>query len=435
MNRKALFQSIISIMQKEIPFNVLERETSLPVHSEQIIAVTGVRRCGKSSLMKLAANKLVEAGVPVSNILWINFDDERLDGITALDLDDILNAYREMYPDIALKDIHIFLDEVQYVDKWELFVMRVYKTYCKNIYVSGSNSKMLSAQISTALRGWPLEFIEYPLSFKEYLFFKKIEIDTFSESGRAVLYDSIKKYISSSAFPEIVLMNEPSLQLRKVQGYFNAMMMRDLAEYHSLSQVEMFRYTLKRIMADLSKPMSINKIYNDIKSQGKKVDKNKLYEFTETACNIFMFFRVNRWSKSLIEENNRLPKYYVIDNGMRNAVIMPQSHDNGKLLENAVFLQLKRISNDWHKIYYFSEDNECDFVVQENDVITQLIQVCWDLSDENTLKRELRGLVTASKVTKCKKCTIINIDEDKDIEIENIRIRVIPAWKWFLNLT
>lgn len=433
MKRKAIFQGIISTMQKELPFPVLERELELPIGSGQMVTVSGVRRCGKSSMMKIVANRLLQSGIDPHRILWINFDDERLDGMTADELDEVLQAYREMFPDTDLKDVYMFFDEIQYVDKWELFVMRVYKSYCSNIYLSGSNAKMLSSQIATSLRGWPLEYEAFPLSFSEYLGFKGVKASGFDEQGRAKLLSMSREYLHSSAFPEIVLMNEESLKIRKVQGYFNTMLFRDMIEHHGLTSPETVKYFLKRLLLNLTKPTSINSIFNDLKSQGRKIDKNRLYEVADMACETFMFYRVNRWSESLIKENTRLPKYYFTDNGMRNAVILPQSEDDGKLLENAAFLQLRRhMGPDW-KISYFSEGYECDFVMQREERVGMLIQVCWTLADSGTLTRELRGLKAASEVTGCKECVIVTFDEDEVVEQDGLRVKVIPAWKWLLS--
>lgn len=420
-------------MQGELPFPVLERDVQLPINSGQMITITGIRRCGKSSMMKIVANKLLASGVDPHRILWINFDDERLDGMPATELDDIITGYREMFPEIDLSDIYIFFDEIQNIDKWELFVMRLYKSYCKNIYLSGSNAKMLSSQIATALRGWPLEYEVFPLSFLEYIRFKGMSLNIYDEADRAKIKNLCSDYLYSSSFPEIVLMEEESLKLRKIQGYFNTMLFRDLVEHFSLSRPEIIKYLIKRLMLNISKPTSINAIYNDIKSQGNKADKNRLYELVQMACDIFMFYKVNKWSKSLINETNRLPKYYCTDNGMRNAVLLPQSEDAGKLLENAVFMHLRRHVNPSYKITYFSEDCECDFVVQHDEYIKQLIQVCWSIDNIETRRRELRGIVTASKITGCNNCNIITFDDEEEIESGDLTIKVIPVWKWFLK--
>ncbi len=433
MKRKELFQGLIKTMQSELPFSVIERELELPINSGQIVTVTGVRRCGKSSMMKIVANKIVASGVERERILWINFDDERLDGMTGDELNEVIQAYREMYPDRKLSEAYIFFDEIQGVERWELFVLRLFKTYCKNIYLSGSNAKMLSSQIATALRGWPVEFQAYPLSFSEYMRFRGIDASPYSEEGRARLLTYCREYMHSSAFPEVVLMSEKSLRTRKVQGYFNTMLFRDMIEHYRLSSPETVRYFIKRIMTNLSKPTSIHNIYNDLKSQGKRVDKNRLYEVADMGCDIFLFFKVNRWSESPVKENMRLPKYFVIDNGLRNAVLLPQSDDDGKLLENSVFLHLRRYLDPWSKISYFNEGVECDFVVQQDEHIQKLIQVCWSLSDPDTRQREIRGIKTASQVTGCQDCTIVTLDESDEIAEEDLRIKVIPAWRWLLS--
>lgn len=430
MKRKEIFQGIISTMQAELPFPVMERDVQLPINSGQMITVAGVRRCGKSSMMKVAANALLADGVEPQRILWVNFDDERLDGMEASELDEVLQAYREMYPDTPLSSVYIFFDEIQVVDKWELFVMRVYKTYCKNIYISGSNAGMLSSQIATALRGWPIEYEMFPLSFSEYLRFRGIRASRFDEHGRAVLVNACREYLHASAFPEIVLMEEMSLKIRKVQGYFNTMLFRDLLEHYGLSNPEVVRYFLKRMMVNITKPTSVNSIYNDLRSQGRKVDKNRLYEIAQMACDVFMFYRVGQWSRSLVRESSRLPKYYFIDNGMRNAMVMPQSGDDGKLLENAVFMQLRRHLGPMRKICYYAGEYECDFVVQRDEHIEALIQVCVTLADPDTRRRELRGLKAAADAIGYRdNCLIVTFDEEEEIEYEGLRVNVVPAWK------
>lgn len=185
MKRKEILQGIILTMQRELPFPVLDRDLELPVNSGQMITVAGVRRCGKSSMLKIVANRLINSGVEPERILWVNFDDERLYGMSTDELDEVIQAYREMFPDMNLSRVYMFFDEIQTVEKWELFVMRLYKSYCKNIYITGSNAEMLSSQIASALRGWPIEFEVFPLSFNEYLRFKGVKASRFDEQGRA----------------------------------------------------------------------------------------------------------------------------------------------------------------------------------------------------------------------------------------------------------
>jgi len=433
MKRKDVIQSLIATKQNEIPFDVIKRDLELPLDSEQIITIPGVRRCGKSSLMMLAINSLIEKGVQKERILWLGFDDERLYDMPTEELDDIITAYMEMYPDIPIKDVYMFFDEIQLVEKWELFVLRIYKSYCKNIYVSGSNAQMLSQELSSALRGWPLEFEEFPLSFNEYCRFKGTTTKAFAEADKAKLKNAFAEFNHSSAFPEVVLIPDKSMKERKLQGYFNTMLFRDLVEHYNLNNPELVRYFLKRVMANLTKPTSINSIYNDLKSQGLKVGKDKLYELANHICSVFLFFRVPKYDKSIIKENSSLYKYYCIDNGMRNAVLLPQSGDDGKLLENTVFLNLRRNSRPTDKIFYYQGNNECDFVLQRNECIIELIQVTWNMTDEETRKREIDGLIEASRATGCDHLLIITNDEEAEITERNTTIKVIPAWKWLLT--
>ena len=431
--KKDVIKSLIAIKQSEIPFDVIGRDVTLPINRKKIITVPGVRRCGKSTLMEIAINELVENGVSAKRILWLGFDDERLKNMTSDELDDVIVSYMEMYPDIPIKDVYMFFDEIQLIKDWEYFVLRVYKSYCKNIYVCGSNATMLSTELSTALRGYPLEYETYPLSFNEFCRFKGIPTERFLEQDKARLRTAFEAYNMESAFPEIVLTSSKSEQIKLLQGYFDTMLLKDLVEHYRISNIGVVRYFVKRIMANLTKPTSINAIYKDIKSQGLKVSKDDLYLWANYICDIFMFIRISRYDRSLIKEQKSLDKYYCIDNGLRGAVLMPQSNDNGKGLENVVLLQLNRTKQPTDKITYYQGDKECDFVLQRNESVVQLIQVTWDMTDENTRAREINGILEASKVTGCNELYIITKEEEGLVEIEGKQIQILPAWKWLLS--
>ena len=428
--RKDVIKSLISIKQNEIPFDVIERDIKLPVDRKKIITIPGVRRCGKSTLMEITINSLVNNGVSRENILWLGFDDERLINMTSNDLDDVITSYMEMFPDIPIQDVYMFFDEIQLVDDWEYFVLRVYKSYCKNIYVCGSNATMLSTELSSALRGYPLEYETYPLSFNEYCRFKGINTNSYLEQDIARIRAAFELYNRKSSFPEVVLTESASDKLKLLHGYFDTMLLKDLAEHYKISNTTVLRYFVKRIMANLTKPTSINAIYKDIKSQGLKVGKDDLYLWADYLCDIFMFIRIPKYSRSLIKEQHSLDKYYCIDNGLRGAVLMPQSNDNGKNLENTVFLQLNRAKEPMDKIYYYQGDGECDFVVQRIDKVIQLVQVTWDMSDEITREREIAGLLEASVAADCNNLIIITKDEEGAMTRDGKDIDVLPAWKW-----
>ena len=431
--RKDIIKSLIAIRQSEIPFDVIERDVKLPINRKKIITVPGVRRCGKSTMLEIAVNNLVREGVPSENILWIGFDDERLINMSSEELDDVIVAYMEMFPDIPIKDVHMFFDEIQLIKDWEYFVLRTYKSYCKNIYICGSNATMLSSELGSALRGYPLEYETYPLSFHEFCRFKGIVTDSFLEQDKARLKSAFETYNQASAFPEIVLTSSKLEQLKLLHGYFDTMILRDLAEHYQITNIGVVRYFIKRIMANLTKPTSINAIYNDIKSQGLKVSKDDLYLWADYACSIFLFMRIAKYDRSLSKERRSLDKFYCIDNGLRNAILMPQSNDRGKNLENTVFMQLNRNKLPSDKISYYQGNTECDFVLQREERVILLIQVTWSIADDETRKREIKGLQEASSITGCDNLLIITNDEKDSFHIKGKHINVMPAWEWLLD--
>ena len=430
MVRKELFKSLIALSQAELPFERIEREIELPVQPELIITVPGVRRAGKSSLLMLAVNKLLTSGIKRERILWVNFDDERLDGMSTEELDEVLQAYREMYPEIELKAVYMFFDEIQNIDGWDLFVLRVFKSYCRNVYVTGSNAKLLSSEISTALRGWTLDYEILPLSFREFCRFKGIDAHSHLESDKAKRYAAMEEYIHGGGFPKVVLSADKSMKLRLLQGYFNTMLFRDLAERHAIKNIEALRYFLKRVMQNLTKTTSINAIANDMRSNGVSVSKDDLYNWADWAVESYLFVRYPKYSRSLVKENQSLRKYYVIDTGMRQAVLMPQSEDKGKLLENIVALELFRRRGADRKMFYWQDGRECDFVVQREEYVEELIQVTWDMADEDTRKREIEGIKEAAKGTKCDKLTIVTRERKETIEEDGFQIEVVGIEEW-----
>lgn len=429
MELKSTLQSIIALHQEEIPFDLLEREAKLPVSNERIVTVTGIRRCGKSSLLGLAINQLLESGVTRDRILYIGFDDERLISLKAENLDIILQSYREMYPEQSLKNVYMFFDEIQLIDGWELFILRVYKNYCKNIFITGSTAKMLSGEMASALRGWPDEYHEYTLSFNEYLKFRAINANKYSEEGSAILTNAFRAYCKEGGFPQVVLTNGNSEKIKLLQSYFNTMLFRDMIEhYHISTSPDVVKYFLKRVMSNLTKPTSVNNIYNELKSQGLKVSKDSLYLWLEYACNIFLFHKVPQYTQSLVKERSTPSKYYIADVGLRNAVLLTQSEDEGKALENITYLAIKRTMTEEDRIFFFMENNECDFVIQRRGQITELIQVCLELNDTN-YQREIDGLISASAATGCQNCKIITLNQTQTLTYKEFTIDVFPIWK------
>ena len=431
---KLYLKTQIAMRQSEFPTDLIKRSNPLPVNVGKIVTIPGVRRCGKSSRMEAVVNDLLASGVGRERILWVGFDDERLVRMTSDELDMIIEAYREMYPDMDMASVYMFFDEIQLIENWEYFVMRLYKHTSKNIYISGSNATMLSTELKSALRGWPLEEETLPLSFREFCHFRGVSTDGVLEGDLAKLRNAFAAYNNEGGFPEVVLTENPLHRAKILQTYFDTMLLKDLVEHYNLSNIEVLRYFLKRIMSNLTKPTSILAIHGDIKSRGLKVSKDNLYEWAAYACDIFMFLRVPSFSRSLQKIESSRPKYYCIDNGLRDAVLLPQSNDDGKKLENTVFLELYRRRTPVDRIFYYQGKGECDFVVQRGVEIECLIQVTWEMSDEETRRREIAGLIEASEVTGCQNLLIITNDSSEEIITEGGQmIHVVPAWRWLLG--
>jgi Predicted ATPase (AAA+ superfamily) len=433
VNKKDIFKTLIAQKQSEMPFSVIDRDVSLPINGNEIITVPGVRRCGKSTLMEIAINRLLANGVRKENVLWIGFDDERIKYMTAEELDLVLQAYREMYPATELKDVWMFFDELPLVKDWEYFVLRLFKGSCKHIFICGSNASTLSVEMKSALRGWPHEIEVWPLSFREYLRFKSVDADSHLEQDKARVQVAFNEYNRLGGMPEPTLMPVLSEKYRKLQDYFDVMLLRDLVEHWQISKPQTVRYFLKRVMTTIASRLSVNAIYREIKASGRKVTKDDLYDWLAWAQSIYLVRKLDVYSRSVKSEISIPGKYYVIDNGLRSAVIPLQSDDDGKQLENTVYLELIRRKGHNAELSYFSGSGECDFVVSEGDEVKRLIQVTWDMSDAETRKREFSGLLEAAKATGCRDLTIVTRDEEGEEIRDGLNVRIVPVCRFLLT--
>ena len=429
MKRKDILKEII-VLNQNIEFgSILKRETELPLDSGKIISVTGVRRCGKTHLMLLAMKNLIKRKTDKSDLVYINFEDERLLLDTG-DLDLIIQAYMELYPAHELKNVYFFFDEIQNHEGWEKFIRRLYDTLSRHIFITGSNSKMLSSDIASSLRGRNINVELFPLSFSEYLQFKKINANIYLPAGKAVIINGLREYLTNGGFPEIINTGYPQ---KILQDYFYVMVYKDMIERYNITNVAALKYFLNRIILNTGKPNSIHKIYNELKSAGYKISKDSLYLFADYAETAYFSFRLNKFDYSFVKQEQSGKKMYFIDNGLLNSLTWQFSDNYGSLLENAVFLHLRR--NYRNSLFYYKEQTECDFVVFDKDKPVDLIQVSYDISNKETLDREVSGLENAAEYFKLRKGKIITFDHEIDTfkASGRIEIETIPAYKWFLK--
>ena len=417
---------MIVTFQQNLVFGLKERSVEVPVDSGKIVVLKGVRRSGKSSTLFLTIEKVIKQGVDARLIVFLNFDDERLQ-FSVSDFDVILQAYRELYPGINAADVYFFFDEIQVSDGWEQFVRRVYDNESKNIFISGSNSKLLSSEIATSLRGRTLQYEIFPLSYGEYCNFLSIGDDRYNTANKALLISRFLNYLNFGGFPELVL-SDFKFTDRILQEYYHVMLYRDLVERYEIKNLPALKYFIRRILANLTKSTSINKIFNELKSYGINVGKNSLYEWIDHLESVYLFFPLPKYDPSIVKENASDKKYYCIDNGLHKALSTSLSNNLGALLENTVFLWLRGQIDMNLRLYYFKGKHECDFVIASSEKVEYLVQVSYDISGLGTMKREIDGILEASQRLNCDHLFLITSEVQEDIEQNGKVIKVRPAW-------
>ncbi len=423
---KKKIKQIIRDFYLQNPFEVHSRELQLPINTQKIITLMGVRRCGKTSILYETINRLTQS-IDKKRILFFNFEDERFE-LNQESLDLILQAYMELYPEIEMRETYLFFDEIQNVDGWEKFVRRVYDGVSKNIFITGSNSKLLSRDIATSLRGRTITYEVFPLSFREYLAFEKIEIDLHSTKSLAFIHNRLEKFLHEGAFPEIVLFDD-RIREKILQDYYNVMIYKDLIERFEIKNTKALKFFLKRILASSTKLVSVNKIYNDLKSSGFKVGKNSLYEYLGYVEDIYLSLTLDRYSQKITTQTDK--KVYSIDIGFNNTLLYKFSDDIGKSMENAVFLELRRRGKE---IYYHTDrTSECDFIVLEKGTVTGAIQVTYEMENKKTRDREFKGLINACKQYGLNKGLIITYEEEGSYQESGLTIELVSLVSFLLT--
>lgn len=417
MKTKQDIKEIILDFRERMKRKIIPREMQLPANTNKIITVSGVRRSGKTFLLLHQIQELLAQKVPFASIIYMNFEDERLN-LKTNELDLILQAQRELVPEIDLSKCWFFFDEIQNVSSWEKFVRRINDSYSSNIFLTGSNSKLLSSEISTSLRGRTLNYEVYPLSFKEFLKFKNIEANLNSAKNKSLVNNAYQEYLFRGGFPEIVHYDK-TLADKTLQSYYHVMLYKDLIERYNIQNISVMNYFISRLISNITNPTSINKIYNEIKSNGYQTSKNVLYDIMDWLEAIYFGFRVHKFDYSSIDRNRNEKKFYLTDNGLINALTFEFSKNYGKLTENLAAVVLKR---KFEQLYFYKEKSECDFVVFEKDKPLHTFQVAYNISHPDTLKREIKGLTESCKYFGLNEGTIITSDFREPLEVNSIKI-------------
>lgn len=428
MISKDILKTIITDNQQRDFPELWERTLKIPVDSEKIITLAGVRRSGKTYHLFNLIKKLKQQGVIPDKILYINFEDERLH-VTSDDLDLILQAYQELFSHQPLADCYFFFDEIQEVIGWEKFISRIYSSISKKVFITGSNAKLLSKEIATALRGRTITFEVYPLSFKEYADILAPKINPQGSAGMAKLASMFNQFLYQGGFPELIKQDD-ELKEKILQEYFNVMVLRDLIERYQISSGSTLKYFCKRVVGASGGEFSVNKIYNELKSLGVKVGKDSLYAYQGYVEAIYLNRFITKYSHSVVKAESAMKKTYVIDQGLGAALDYKLSQDRSRLLETTVALELLKQGK---QVAYQQNGWECDFVILDKGRVTQAYQVAAELNDLETKEREIKGLVQTCAKFGLNRGFIITLEQAETINHEGVEIAIIPAWQYFFK--
>lgn len=415
---KELFRAIISENQEFIgSIPLVER----PLHLEESgnYVFVGVRQAGKSYLLYQRVKELLGCGINLHDIVYVNFDDERLLGMTTDDFDLILQAYYSMHGGQPI----FFFDEIQNVDGWANFARRL-ANQKHRVYVTGSNAKMLSRDIETVLGGRYLSVYVFTYSFEEYLKAIGISVSGGSQYGRKAneLQRHFRTYFEWGGFPELVNFREKRVWLNSL---YNRIFFNDLVVRHKVKNEDSLRMCIRRLAESVMQPCSLNRLSNLVKSTGMPCSPSTVMEYVRYLQESCLLISLDNYASKFVDKET-VKKHYFIDNGLLHLFI---NNPDTALLENLCAINLyKRYGKG---VYYFNRNIEVDFYVPDEKLA---IQASFRMSEETTLEREIKALVALHGLYETQRNLIITYEDEGIMERDGIKIEIIPVWKWLLDM-
>lgn len=423
-NNIALKQILVSNQKDVERYKIIPRE--LPTEDFPCRVFVGVRRSGKSFMLYQKMQEMLANGHGWNEMLYLNFEDDRLENFAMADFNLILECHAEMYD----KRPMLFLDEIQNIDGWEKFARRLADAKYQ-IWITGSNAKMLSSEIMTTLGGRYLATEVYPYSFKEYLHCLNISHDTLSlfdiESKGKVLREW-NEYLLWGGLPEAV---DLSIKRNYLSSTFQKIYLGDIANRNKISNPNLLRLLLKKLAENVGQPVSYNRLSGVLSSVSGKITMPTVSKYIEYSEEAWLLLRLRNVSAPFSEKETSC-KYYFIDNGVLNLFLL-----NGEtaLLENLVALSLFRIYGhdmDNERVFFYNEKIEIDFYVPDEKLA---IQVSYSITKSlETFTREVDALKKLPKVLACDRRLILTYEEEDTIIDDFGTIEVIPVWKWILGV-
>ena len=436
----AVEQLIADFQERPLP-TVSPRLTTLPDASTMARVVIGMRPAGKTYLLFQEMRRLVAAGVDRGSILYVNFEDDRLQPLAPGMLDKTLETFYRLNPGARTEGAYLFLDEIQAVAGWSRFARRVLDTESVRLYVSGSSAKMLSTEVATEFRGRGYAVELLPFSFAEALLYAGEELPTSvpGSRSRSRLEAAFTNYVRVGGFPDVQALAEDE-RIQTLQNYVQLVLLRDIIDRHEVRNVHAVRAFALSLLQSSGSLTSVHKVANDLKSRGIAVGKDTLYALLDHFTDAFLLFTVPIFNRSLRVREANPKKVYAVDPGLAFAVAHAGASNLGARLENAVYLELRRGLHGTRGgvISYYSTQagHEVDFIVGDPETghATQLVQVCADLARVDTRQREVRALEAAMNEVGLREGTIVTMHDAEDLAVAGGVIHVVPAWSWMLGM-
>ena len=376
-----------------------------------IILVSGIRRCGKSTLLKLIHERFYKG----KKIHYFSFEDERLFDFNIKDFNLLLETLLKINGSSNV----FFFDEIQNIKGWEMFVRRLHDSGSK-IFITGSNSTMISRELGTRLTGRYVRMELFPFSFREYLRFKGIPSNAIhGTEKRARIRAAFDEYIDVGGFPEYIQTGDK----RFLRDLFDSIIYRDIISRNNITDERPLKEFLRYIFSSYGNDLNLSRLKRDL-GLGSV---NTVKSYLQYLMDSYLVFQTYRYDPSIRKQMHTMKKVYVIDQGLIDTVSFRFSKDSGRLLENIVLVELKRRGKD---VYYFRNGYECDFLIREGYNVTSAIQVTTNLKDNE--EREFNGLMKAVKSNKLKNGLILTENQQDLREIDGIKIEILPIWKWLL---
>jgi len=431
MEKEKLKELIIEHKEKflkktELVKREIQKDIAPLLNQREIIIITGVRRGGKSSLMRLISNDLIEKyDILQDNILYLNFEDERFTYFDINDFEQVYEIFLELYHPVGRK--YFFLDEIQNVKGWEKWLNRLYEFEDLKIFVTGSNATLLSSEIATALTGRNRQLIVYPFSFNEFLSLRSYSItekDFYLREKRIEIKRLFDEYLKLGGFPEVLKISDNTL----LEQYLKDIIYRDVIARYSIRNIK----EIKELILYLASNIGTIQSYNNLREMINVKSLNTIKNYLEMLENVFLFFKIDLFSFSVKKQIYNPSKIYSVDSALSNAIAFKFSENLGHIYENIVFIELQRRNK---VVFYWKSKRgrEVDFVIKSGLKIDEAIQVCFSFTDKKTRDRELESLLSAKNELNVDNLVMITEDEKGEEVIDGATVRIIPLWKWLLQ--